>query len=111
MAVRPIAWPMLAAPEIILWRPLDVVGDDQVEPAILVVIKPSSAGRPSAFVGDAGLRRHVGESSIAVVVVEGGAQGAGRFVNVGGRRLHEEQVWESVLVIVDPTDARAHGFK
>ena len=44
MAVRAVAWPMLAAPEIVFWRPLDVIGDDQIEPAVFIVIKPPGAG-------------------------------------------------------------------
>ena len=77
MAVGAIAGPVLAAPEIVLGRPLDVVGDQQVEPAVLVVIEPSGAGGPSAFVRDAGFGGDVGESSVAVVVIEDGAAVAG----------------------------------
>src|SRR4029077_14992264 len=39
MAVGAVAGAMLAAVEIIFGRPLDVVGDHQIEPAIFVVVK------------------------------------------------------------------------
>src|SRR5206468_9618293 len=44
MAVRAVAWAMLTAPEIIFGRPFDVVGDHEIEIAILVVVDPRSAG-------------------------------------------------------------------
>ena len=77
MTVGAVAGAPLAAPDIVLRRPLDVVGDDQIEPAIFVVIEPSGAGGPSAFVGDAGFGGDIGEGSVAVVVIENGAAVAG----------------------------------
>src|SRR5690348_17168860 len=52
MAVRTIAGPVLSAPQVVLWTPLNVVGDHQVEPAVFVVVEPSRAGGPAAFVRD-----------------------------------------------------------
>ena len=72
MAVGAVAGPVLAAIEVVLGRPVDVVADQQVEISVLVVIKPAGAGGPLAFVGDAGLGGHVRESAVAVVVVKDG---------------------------------------
>ena len=72
MTVGTIARPMFSTPDINLWSPLNVVRDEQIEPAILVVIKPSCTGRPAALVRNAGLSRDVGECAISVVVVENG---------------------------------------
>ena len=77
IAVRAIAGAAFAAPEICFRRPFDVIGDNEIEPAVLVVIKPARAGGPSAFIGDAGFGGDVGESSVTVVVVENRAAVAG----------------------------------
>ena len=162
MAIGAIARPALATPNVVLRTPVDVVGHDQIEPAIFVVIEPSGARGPSAFVGDSSLRgdvgersvsvvvikngaaiagdvqiriavivevtdRHsltvvtfaadagflgdIGESSVAVVVVERAAQRMRRFVNIGGSRLDEIQIHQAILVVVDPGHACPHGFE
>src|ERR1700730_10802979 len=45
------------------------LADEQIEPAIVVVIEPDSAGRPS-WSGDTGFLRYVCEGTVAVVVVQ-----------------------------------------
>src|SRR5579859_4668752 len=77
VTVRAISGPMLAAPDIILGSPVNIVEHDQVEITVLVVIKPARAGGPATFVGHAGLLRDVGKRSVAVVVIEDGAPVAG----------------------------------
>ncbi len=94
MAVGTVARAALAAPDIIFRSPLDVVGDDQIEPAVFVVIEPSRAGGPSAFIGDAGFRRDVGKRAVAVVVIENGAAIAGH-IQIG------------IAVIVEVADGNA----
>src|SRR5712664_2136484 len=111
MAVRTVAGAMFATVKIILGGPLDVIGDHQIEPAIFVVVKPSSTGGPSAFISDAGSCGDISEGAVAVVVVQGGAQGARGLVNVGRGRLHEEKIHQAVLVIVEPAHASAHRLQ
>src|SRR5580698_8406671 len=82
IAIRTVAWGALAAPEIVFRIPLNVIGDDQIEVSVLVVVKPTGAGRPFAFIGNTGFGCDVGESPIAVVVIENGAAIAGH-VKVG----------------------------
>src|SRR6267154_2563016 len=92
MAVRAIARPMLAAPDIIFRRPFDVVGDEQIQPAVFVVVKPSGAGGPSTHVGNGGFFGDVSKGAVAIVVIKDGPAVA-RHVNVR----------EAVVVVV------AHG--
>src|SRR5579864_8398618 len=77
MTVRTIARAMLAAVKIIFRRPLDVIGDHQIQPAVLVVIKPPGASGPSALVGHPGLGGDIGEGAVAIVVVQDGAAVSG----------------------------------
>ena len=51
---------------------VDVVGDEEIEVAVLVVVEKGAAGVPaqSWFCGQAGLRGDVGEGAVAVVAVE-----------------------------------------
>src|SRR6266404_6711127 len=162
MAVGAVAGAVLAAPNIIFRRPLDVIGDDEIEPAIFVIVKPAGAGGPAAFVGDPGFCSDVGEGAVAVVVIEDaaavpgyvdvgiivivevtdgyalaimsfasessfsgdigegtvaivvvqrGAKRIGRLVNVGGSGLHEKEIHQAVLVVIEPGDASPHGFQ
>src|SRR5689334_3855078 len=73
MAVGAVPGPVFTAVEIILWSPLDVVGNNEIEPAVPVVVEPASARGPSTLVGDAGFGCDVGKSSVPVVVVKDGA--------------------------------------
>src|SRR5579864_8320445 len=70
MAIGTVARPALSAPNIILRSPVDVVGDDQIKPAVLVVIEPAGARRPLAFIGEARFRGHVSEGTVPVVVIQ-----------------------------------------
>ena len=79
MAVRAVTGSALAAPHVVLRTPVDVIRDHQIEPAVFVVIKPSCTGRPSTFVCDAGLCRHIRERSVAIVVIENGTTVTGHI--------------------------------
>jgi len=68
MAVGTITIAMLSAPYIVE-VPLYIAQDDQIEKPVIVQIHPCRGGRPAAASGAGGLR-HVGEGSIAVVVVK-----------------------------------------
>src|ERR1051326_1015382 len=70
---------------------IHVVGDHQVEIAIMVVITEGSTGGPAA-VGDAGFLGYVSESSVAVVAIENVATEAGDI-----------QVGPAIIVVI------AHG--
>src|SRR5258705_1680924 len=96
MAVGTIAGTVFAAIDIIFWRPLDVIGDDEIEPAIFVVVKPSGAGGPATFIGDSGFGGDVGERAVAIVAIEDAAAVSGHV-----------DVREAVIVEVTDGDALA----
>ena len=48
------------------------LADEQVQASVVVVIKPHRAGAPSRR-GHPGFRRHIGKSSVAVVVIQNAA--------------------------------------
>src|SRR5438132_13150222 len=73
MAIGAVTRPMFTAPEVVFWCPLDVIRDDQVEPPVLIVVKPSCAGGPHSFVCHPRLDGNIGEPSLAIVVVQDSA--------------------------------------
>src|SRR6516225_10014213 len=146
MAVGSVARPVLTAPYVVLGIPLNVVADQEVKVAVLIVVKPPGAGGPPSFItntrllsdigkstvaivvvqdgaavsghvkiriavvvivadrytlpvetsgADARLFRDVSKRAVTVVVIKGGAQRARRLVDVGGRRLNEEEVHQA----------------
>ena len=75
--------------------PIEIAGDEQVQPSIVIVIEESGGGRPATG-ADARLRRHIGERSIAVVAVEGVPPIA-----------RDVEIRESVVVVI--ADGHAHA--
>ena len=74
---------------------VDVVGDEEIELAVAIVVNEGAAGAPARFLaGDARLFADVGEGAVAVVVVE-------NVLAVVG----DEQVVEAVVVVVADADA------
>src|ERR1022692_4018083 len=59
---------MLSAPDIVE-VPLKISQDHEIQQAVIVEVHPRRAGRPAAA-SDAGLRRHVGEGAVPIVVIE-----------------------------------------
>src|ERR1700722_2314901 len=94
MTVGTIAGPVFAAPDVVFRRPLNVVGDDQIDPSVLVVIEPPCARRPSTLVGDTRLGRDIGEGAIAIIVVKDGAA-ISRHIKIG------------IAIIVEVADGNA----
>src|SRR5215469_7630365 len=82
IAVGAIAGRALSAIQIIFGVPVDVVGYNEIEPAIFVEVEPSGGGGPLPFVGNAGFGADIGKCPVAVVVVEDGAAVA-RDVEIG----------------------------
>lgn len=83
-----------------LWGPEGVIGDYEVEQAIVVVVEPGSAyaERVRGFVVDAGLLGHVSKSAIAVVVVKRVLAGVG-----------DEKVGAAVIIVIAGGDAEAEA--
>src|SRR5579864_4692411 len=79
MAVGAVARAMFATPYVCFWSPVDVVDHDQVEPAILVIVEPTRACGPAAFIGHSRLGGHVCKCPVAVVVIQNGASVTGHI--------------------------------
>src|SRR5580704_2667523 len=76
---------------------VDEAADKEIEAAVVVVVEPDGAGAPAAG-GDAGFGGDVGESTVAVVVIED-ARGVLRHVNIR----------KAVAIVVANGDAHAVG--
>ena len=83
------------APDVVLGRPLHVVGDEDVEFAVAIVVEPRGA-RPEAGVGDAGRFRDVAELAAPFVVEE-----------VIAFERGDVEVVAAVVVVVAGGDAQA----
>src|SRR5437667_130090 len=70
MAVGAIFGP--PTPDIVFRRPVHIIGDYQVEIAVLVIIKPGCTGCPFPHVGNAGSGCYISERAVAVIVKEDG---------------------------------------
>ena len=69
MTIGAVAGLLLAAVAIRSEAPFDVARDEQIEPAVVVVVEEAGAGAPAAC-RDAGALRHVGERAVAIVAIE-----------------------------------------
>src|ERR1035437_9066788 len=78
----------------ILGIEFDVAAHKQIDASVLVVVQPGGAYGPAVYL-DAGLRRHIGKVSVAVIVVEDRLAVAG-----------DQQIDKAVVVIV----SRRHGY-
>ena len=83
------------------------IGDEEVRIPVIVVIGDRDA-EPVSRVGESGLAGHVGEATVTVIPIE---QIAWRtLIFESGKRptLDEENIEESVAVVVEECGARAH---
>src|SRR5215510_7738440 len=70
MAIAAHARATIAAIKVALRGPIDVIGNYQVQLAVIVVIEPSGTGGPAPGISDTCVRRNIGEGSVSTVVVE-----------------------------------------
>ncbi len=68
---------------------IHVVGDVEIEIAIVVVVAEGSAGSPASRIADASLGGHIGEGPVAIVVIQHGAV-----------EIRDVQVFFSIVVVV-----------
>jgi hypothetical protein len=59
---------------------------------------------------DARLRGYVRERAVSVVPVERASQWRSWLEDLGCRTIHQIEIEQAVLIVVDPGAARAHGF-
>src|SRR4029077_12214231 len=98
MAVAAHAGSPIATVKVMFGRPVDVIGDDEVESSVVVVIEPRSARSPPAEILHTRPCADIGEGTIAIVVVEDGTAVA-----------EHEQVRKAVVVVV--THGHSHSEK
>src|SRR5579864_9298929 len=94
MAIGPIAFFVLAAPDVVE-VPIQIAQNNQVKESVVVQINPGRAGGPSTS-ANTGLLRHIDECSIAIVMVE----------LVSSESSHVE-IFKSVVVVVAHSNAHA----
>ena len=68
---------------------IHIAGDVEIEITIVVVVAKCSAGSPMPRIPDIRLRRYIGESTVAIVVVKNGA------IEVG-----DVQIFPAVIIVV-----------
>src|SRR5579884_1695694 len=95
MAVSAIARTMISAPDVVLSRPVAVIGHNEVQFPVIVVLKPGCASTPFSLIAHSCPRSHIGERSIAVVAVK----------NATVVAQHVE-IRESIIIIV--SDGHTH---
>ncbi len=96
-AVPAFAGDGVAAEFIFGFVEIDEAADEEVEAAVVVIIEPDGAAAPAGS-GDAGFGGDVGESAVAIIVIENAA-GILRDVEIG----------EAVGVVIADGDAHAVG--
>src|SRR5262249_6336783 len=85
---------------------LSVIGDEQIDATVVVVVAGADALSPAAA-ADASLFRHVGERAVAVVAIQ-----MARWLRVGGggaeaRAVYQKDVGPPVIVEVENRGAAA----
>src|SRR5208282_606801 len=84
--------------------------DEQVRESIVVIVPYRNAHTEQPLSPNARLFSDIGKRAIAIVAVKGAAEGVFGSVKPSRRTVHEIQVKQAVLVVVDPAAARAHGL-
>ena len=94
---------------VVIQAVLPVSGDVEVFPPVVVIITHAHALAPACG-GQARLRSYVAEGSIVVVAVKmvAGALSGGKPFE--GCSVHEEDVWPSVVVVIEDGDAGSGGL-
>ena len=96
MAVAAHARSAIATIEVALGRPVHIIRDHEIESAIVVIVEPCRARCPPARVRDCRARRHIGERSVTIVVIEDAASVAA-----------QEEIRVSVVVKITDGDTHA----
>ena len=94
MAVAAHPRAAIAAIEVPLRRPINIISDHQIQTAIVVVIEPRRARSPSSGIHHACPRGHIRKGAVTIVVIENAAAVTA-----------DEQVGEAIIVVVAHRDA------
>ena len=105
--------PVIGVPAIVAQklRIIAAIIDGDVDVAVIVLVPDGNALTVVSFPAHAGFLGDVGKCSVTIIVVKRRAQGLRWFVNASAGRLDTVEIHQAALVIIDPTDAAAHGFE
>jgi hypothetical protein len=84
-------------------------GDVDVFPAVIVVVADGHAVSPAAKI-QPGLRRHIGERAVMIVVIEARRMALAGLVVLDRRAVNQKDVHPAVVVVVERSRAAALGF-
>ena len=88
------------AVEVALLAPLHIIGDDQIEFAVAIVVNPSSAGREFVRTPHAGGLCHLGKGAVSVVVKQ-----------MALAERSDEDIVEAVVVVVADRQLRSRTWE
>src|SRR5215831_6383585 len=95
---------------IVIKDALTISGDENVGPAIVVVITDRDS-HPEGGSADSGLLGDVREGSVAIVFVEGVADRLGGLPEVARAAVHEKDVHPSIVIEIQERTPRAERFR
>src|SRR5690348_7340027 len=95
---------------IVIKNALTISGDENVGPAIVVVVTDGDP-HPEGCTEDSGLLGDVGEGSVAIVFIEGVADGLSGLPEVARTAVHQKDVHPSVVIKIQKCTAWAERFR
>ena len=95
---------------VVIQNVLAEVGDEQIVPAVVVIVADANALSPSR-VRDAGLRGHVGEGAVAIIAKQMRSRFAAGGKALEPRSVHQKDIEPSVIVVIVEGNAAARGFE
>ncbi len=84
-----------------------VVGHQQVDKPVAVVIRRGRADPEVTGIGDARPFGDVGKRAIAIIAVQGGAQRFRGLKKIAGAAVRKEQIHPAVVVVIENRDTRS----
>src|SRR5438309_179474 len=99
-----------AVPIVVVENGTPIAADKEIGKAVVVKIADSYTHSEEAFSAYACALRDIGKCAISIVVVKRASQETRRFVGLSCRAVHQVKIEQSVLIVIDPSAPRAHGF-
>src|SRR6266404_2090949 len=80
---------------------------EEIIKAIVIVVTHGNS-HPPADIGEPGLVGNISKSAVAIIVIERAAGFATRLHQINGKRVNEEEIRISVVVVIKQRDTAAH---
>src|SRR5262249_4135680 len=101
----------LAVPVVVPQDAIAPVRDEQILPAIVVVVAGANALAP-ARMRDAGFHRHIGEGAVAIVLIQAADRRlARRPLRFQASAVYQKDVQPAVVVVIEEGASAAGGFQ